>query len=84
MKQDPHYTPKAEATAALSKATEYFALFLLEEVKKVSDGKNRIDSKVLYDCISTIASYVDNKNSLSFLDCLIEEHNKETIDPKKK
>lgn len=36
MKQDPFYSAKVEATAAMSKATEYFAVFMLEEIKKMS------------------------------------------------
>jgi phage shock protein A len=52
MKQDPYYSAKVEATVAMGKATEYFAEFFLEEIKKLTEGKNRIDAKVLYDCIS--------------------------------
>lgn len=52
MKQDSYYSAKVEATVAMGKATEYFAEFFLEEIKKLTEGKNRIDAKVLYDCIS--------------------------------
>ncbi len=30
MKQDTYYAPKAEATSAMAKATEYFAEYFLE------------------------------------------------------
>ena len=52
MKQDAYYSAKIEATTAMAKATEYFAEFFLDEIKKLTEGKNRIDAKVLYDCIS--------------------------------
>ena len=55
MKQDSYYSAKVEATTAMAKATEYFAEFFLEEIKKLTEGKNRIDAKVLYDCISISA-----------------------------
>lgn len=72
MKQDTYYSAKVEATAAMSKTTEYFAEFFLEEIKKLTEGKNRIDSKVLYDCISINNLNLDNNRSFSFLECLIE------------
>ena len=46
----------------------------------MSEGKNRIDHRLLYDCISTNWGYLDNVRSFSFLECLIEEHNKESGD----
>lgn len=52
MKQDPNYAPKTDAVTTMSKATEYFGDFLLEEVKRIGEGKNRVDYKLLYDCIS--------------------------------
>jgi hypothetical protein len=36
MKQDSFYTPKAEAVASMSKATEIFGEYLLEEIKKTA------------------------------------------------
>ena len=71
MKQDPSYAPKAEAVSTFAKATEYFGIYLLDEVKKVTEGKGRIDSKHLYDCISNLLSDVGNQRTLYFLECLI-------------
>jgi hypothetical protein len=36
----------------MAKAAEYFAEYMLEEVKRMSEGKSRIDHGLLYDCIS--------------------------------
>jgi hypothetical protein len=36
---------------------------MLEEIKKMSEGKNRIDAKVFYDCIST-AFFIQITNAL--------------------
>lgn len=52
MRQDQYYAPKTEAYSAMAKAAEYFADFFLEEVKRMSEGKNRIDHRLLYECIS--------------------------------
>jgi hypothetical protein len=52
MRQDSFYAPKVEATAAMAKATEYFAEYILEETKKLTEGQSRIDAKALFDCIS--------------------------------
>lgn len=38
----------------MAKGTEFFAEYLLEEVKRMSEGKNRINYTVLYDTISKI------------------------------
>jgi len=52
MRQDQYYAPKTEAYSAMAKAAEYFGDYLLEEVKRMSEGKNRIDHHLLYECIS--------------------------------
>ena len=48
MKQDTLYTPKPEAVATMSYATEFFAEHLLEDVKRSTEGKNRVDIHTLF------------------------------------
>lgn len=68
MKQDKFYTPKTEAVTAMARATEYFGEYFLEELKKITEGKNRIDTKDLFECISV------NQRIFGFLDCLIDDY----------
>ena len=53
MRQDDYYAPKTEGVSTMEKATQLFAENMLEEVKRMSEGKNRIDYRLLYECIST-------------------------------
>lgn len=48
MKQDKMFAPKTEAVAAMARATEYFGEYVLEELRKITEGKNRIDTKDLF------------------------------------
>ena len=77
MKQDPYYTTSAENVSAMTKTVEYFGEYLLEEVRKVSEGKKRVDASELFDAINT------NQSQLWFLNCLIDEHNMENEGQKK-
>ncbi len=52
----------------MARATEYFGEYVLEELKKITEGKNRIDTKDLFDCISA------NSRIFGFLDCLIDDY----------
>lgn len=52
----------------MARATEYFGEYFLEELKKIVSGKNRIDTKDLFDCISA------NQKTFGFLDCLIDDY----------
>lgn len=69
MKQDSYYTATAENVSAMTKTVEYFGEYLLEEVRKVSQGKKKIDVGDLFDAINA------NQSQLWFLNCLIDEHN---------
>ena len=53
----------------MSKAVEFFGEFLLQEIKKHTEGKKRIDHNDLFETINT------NQSNLWFLECLIDEHN---------
>lgn len=53
----------------MAQATEYFGEYLLEEIKKNTEGKKRID---ITDFFLTLNS---NQSNLWFLNCLIDEHN---------
>ena len=53
LKQDPNYAPRVDGIVTMSRAAEYFGDYMLEEVKRMNEGKNRIDYRMLYDCIST-------------------------------
>ena len=69
MKQDSDYRPGTEAVATMSKAVEFFGEFLLQEIKKHTEGKKRVDHNDLFETINT------NQSNLWFLECLIDEHN---------
>lgn len=69
MKQDNFYTASTDNVTAMTRSAQYFGQFLLEEIKKTSEGKKRIDATDLFDCINA------NQTNLWFLDCLIDEYN---------
>lgn len=66
MKLDNSYSTSTENVCAMTKAVEYFGIYLLEEVKKASEGKKRIDLNSLFEAIN------NNQNNLWFLNCLID------------
>ena len=53
LKQDPFYAPKVEGTVAMAQAAEAFGIQMLDEIKKMSEGKKTIGVDMLYECIST-------------------------------
>lgn len=71
MKLDSDYACSNENTQAMAQLAEYFGEYFLEEVKKNTEGKKRID---LGDFLETINS---NQSHMWFLNCLVDEHNAE-------
>lgn len=69
MKQDTAYTASTENISAMARATEYFGEYFLEEVKKNTEGKKRIE---VGDFFATMNS---NQTNLWFLNCLLDEFN---------
>lgn len=66
MKQDTNYTTSNDNITAMTKTVEYFAEYLLEEIKKSTEGKKKIDAADLYEIINS------NQNTHWFLNCIID------------
>lgn len=77
MKQDGSYAASTESVTAMSRAAECFGEYLLEEVKKSTEGKKRVELSDLFEAIN------NNQSSLWFLNCLVDEHNAERGAPSK-
>ena len=53
----------------MTKAVECFGEYMLQEIRKQTEGNKRVDVPDLFSCISS------NQNQLWFLECLIDEYN---------
>jgi len=71
MKQDSDIATTNDNIPAMANAVEYFGEYLLEEVKKTTKDKKRIELGDLFEAIN------NNQNNLWFLNCLIDEYNLE-------
>lgn len=69
MKQDSSYATSTESVTAMSRAAEHFGEYLLEEVKRSTEGKKRIELSDLFEAVN------NNQSSLWFLNCLVDERN---------
>jgi hypothetical protein len=77
LKQDSDYNPKGEAISCLSLSTQYFAEYFLQEVKKFTEGKKKIDLSDMFECIHS------GPGNLWFLECLADDYVQKHGDGKK-